>query len=386
MPARRNHRGSSRIDCSECKCRRTGDRSQSSHLFVLSRYRCSRTKARLYTSSSLSFTETSSPTTSHYLSSRYRIMMEDINAVSTPKELNMEELELMVQWCTATYRSISRDDTVDWIWRVVVPREAMHYPFLMHGILALSALHLAFNNSGTTKESYLMIARSYRSQARVGLEKVKGKLNDSNSNAVFALYHISIVSAFALPLTIEPHQDQTPLDELCEVFRLTKALGDSIPAIIDRVKIGEMKELVESSDPPPRMPDTSRLAIMALNRMNAALARQDPEHESDVYSPTIKYLGESLDKLARGGEIMIVAFQWIFQIPPRFIDLLRERQPFALIVVGHFAVILHSLREHWWMGEWGARLIRQVGQQLDTESKQSMDWVLDATGCYIPPR
>ncbi|KAB8212504.1 specific transcription factor domain protein [Aspergillus parasiticus SU-1] len=386
MPARRNHKGSSRIDCGECKCQRAGGSSQYPHLPVLSRYMCSRTKARLYTSSSSSYTEASSPTTSHCLASQYRVMMEDIDPVSAPKELNMEELELMIQWCTETYRSISRDDTVEWVWRVAVPREAMRHPFLMHGILALSALHLTFNNSGTTKESHLMIARSYRSQARVGLEKVKGKLNDSNSNAVFALYHILIVFAFALPLIIEPHEDQTALDELCEVFRFTKALGDSIPAIIDRVKIGEMKELIESSDPPPRMPDTSRLAIMALLRMNAALTRQNPEHECDVYSPTIKYLGESLDKLARGGEIMVVAFQWIFQIPPRFVDLLRERQPFALIVLGHFAVILHSLREHWWMGEWGARLIRQIGQHLDMESKQSLNWVLDATGCYIPPR
>ncbi|GAB1204245.1 hypothetical protein APSETT445_002894 [Aspergillus pseudonomiae] len=316
-----------------------------------------------------------------------RIMMGDhTNPASAPKELGVEELELMIQWCTATYRSISRDDTVEWIWRVVVPREAIHHPFLMHGILALSALHLAFDNSGTTKESHLMIARSYQSQARVGLEKVKGKLNNSNTNAVFALYHILIVSAFALPLIVESNEDQTPLDELCEIFRLTRAMGDSIPAMITGVKLGEMKELVESSDPPPRMPDTSRLAIMALLRMNATLARQNPAHESDVYSPTIKYLGESLDKFARGGEIMIATFQWIFQIPPRFVDLLRERQPFALIVLGHFAVILHSLREHWWMGEWGARLIRQIGQHLDTEAKQSLNWVLDATGCYIPPR
>ncbi|KAE8381106.1 hypothetical protein BDV26DRAFT_106593 [Aspergillus bertholletiae] len=311
-------------------------------------------------------------------------MVKEISPISSPKEPNMEELELMVQWCAATYRSISRDATVERIWRVIVPREAIHHPFLMYGILALSALHLASNSSGATKENHLITARSYQSQAQTSLEKMKGKLNDSNSNAAFALYHILIVSAFAFPLTREPHQDQTPLDDLCEVFRLTKPFGDTITAVIDRVKAGEMKKLVEPSDQPPRMPDTSRLATMALLGINATLAHQNPAHERDVYSLTITYLGESLGKLARGGEIMIVAFQWILQIPARFIDLLRERQPFALIVLGHFAVILHSLREHWWMGEWGARLISQIGQLLDLKSRQSLSWVLDATGCYIP--
>jgi hypothetical protein len=312
-------------------------------------------------------------------------MMTTINPVSLPKELNIQELELMVQWCTATYRSISRNDAVEWIWHAVIPREAMHHPFLMHGILALSALHLAFTSGGATKESYLMTARSHRRQARMGLAKVEANLTESNSNAVFALFNILIVFAFALPLTENPPGDQNPLDELCEVFRLTRTSADTITTAINLVSEGAMKQLVEFDDKPPRMPDTSRLAIMSLSRMNASLGMQNPEHEKEVYDTAIQHLGASLDKLARGGEIMLVAFQWIFQIPPRFIDLLRERRPFALIVLAHYVVIIHSLRGHWWMGEWAARLISHIGQHLCAESKQSINWVLDATGYCIPP-
>ncbi|KAF7589976.1 hypothetical protein BBP40_003467 [Aspergillus hancockii] len=304
---------------------------------------------------------------------------------SLPKELNVQELELMIQWCTATYRSISRNKAVEWIWHAVIPREAMRHPFLMHGILALSALHLAFTSSGATKESYLVTARSHRSQARIGLAKVQDNVNESNSQAVFALVNILVVFAFALPLTTEPLEEQTPLDELCEVFRLTRASTDTITTAFDLVSEGEMEQLVQVDDRPPLMPDTSRLAIMSLSRMNMRLAIQKPEHEKEVYDTAIQHLGTSLDKLARGGEIMIVAFEWIFQIPPRFIDLLRERQPFALIVLAHYAVIMHSLRGHWWVGEWAARLISQIGQHLCAESKQSINWVLDATGFCIPP-
>ncbi|KAE8356660.1 hypothetical protein BDV28DRAFT_83171 [Aspergillus coremiiformis] len=374
MPALRR---SSQTDAADhYRCRRvTYDR--------FSRYICSRVKSCRVRSTgpNASYLETSH----HILPSPHGNMVETISPTASPKDLNIQELELMVQWCTATYRSISRNKNVECIWHAIIPREGMRHPFLMHGILALSALHLAFTSSGTMKEHYLMTALSHRSQARVDLAKVKANLTDSNTNAVFALSNILIVFAFALPLTMDPHDNQTPLDELCEVFRLIKASGDTIPTIIDRVSQGEMKQLVEYEDPPLQMPNTSRLAIMALSSMNAAFTTQDPDHENELYSTAIKHLGDSLDKLSQGGEIMVVAFQWIFCIPPRFIDLLEERQPFALIILAHYAVILYSLRGHWWMGEWGSRLISQVGQHIGAESKQSISWVLDATGCYIPP-
>ena len=77
----------------------------------------------------------------------------------------------MMQWCTTTYRSVSRNSTVEGIWQGVVPREAMRHPFLMHGILALSALHLASSTSSTTgasKEEYLRTAKSHQQQAVAG--------------------------------------------------------------------------------------------------------------------------------------------------------------------------------------------------------------------------
>ncbi|KAE8388276.1 hypothetical protein BDV23DRAFT_159398 [Aspergillus alliaceus] len=382
MPALRNQQMPSRSGRCECMCRRIGNSKERPHFDIISQYMCSRVKAHI---STLPHSEISPSVASHCLAFQPAGRMEAINSCPSPKELNFEELELMVQWCTTTHRSIAHSDAAECIWHAVIPREAMHHPFLMHGILALSALHLAFTSSGGMKERYLMTALSHRSQARVGLTKVQDNLNESNTNAVFALFNILIVFAFALPLTMEPLKDQTPLDELCEVFRLTKTWAGTITALIERVGDGEMKQLVEYDDSPPRMPDTSRVAIMALCRMNATLTRQNPKHEHDIYSAAIKHLGDSLDKLARGGEFMIIAFQWILQFPPRFVDLLREREPFALIILAHFAVILHSLRGHWWMGEWAARLISQISQQLGSESKQSIGWVLDATGCYIPP-
>ncbi|OJJ62294.1 hypothetical protein ASPSYDRAFT_144025 [Aspergillus sydowii CBS 593.65] len=316
---------------------------------------------------------------------QYEDFMETSLAVSPAKELNIEDLELMVQWCTKTYRSVSRNGTVESIWQAVVPREAMRHPFLMHGILALSALHLAVASDDDLRDQYIEVSKAHQRQAVVGLGKISGKLKPHHYNAAFTLSNIMMIFSFALPEITGQTVSQSPVDEIHRVFQSTRKSRDVLTNVTDCVGNGELKMLLEYDTAQPKMPDTSRLAIMSLAQLNTNLARKDPHHEKDIYDTTIKHLGHSLDKVSRGGETMIVAFQWIFQVPARYMELFRKREPFALVILAHYAVIMHFLRRHWWMGEWSLRLIQEIGQHLDPNWRNSITWVLDATSYYIPP-
>lgn len=57
--------------------------------------------------------------------------------------LNLQDLELIMQWCNSTRHALSRKEHTDTIWCNIVPKEALSYPFSMHSILTLSALHLS---------------------------------------------------------------------------------------------------------------------------------------------------------------------------------------------------------------------------------------------------
>ncbi|PYI20896.1 Zn(II)2Cys6 transcription factor [Aspergillus violaceofuscus CBS 115571] len=406
MPARRSYRAPSRNGCYGCRNRQIKcpkEHPQCSHCTsdnIICQYISSssslvwpRVKSRSTTPTippARTTTSQSQPNTRIY--AQYRLVMDHSISPCPPPggELNIQDLELMMQWCTTTYRSVSRNSTVEGIWQGVVPREAMRHPFLMHGILALSALHLASatsSNTGASKEDYLRTAKSHQQQAVAGLAKVADHLDRSNCNAAFALSSIMVVFAFAFQGNPIPtvNTQSNALDALMDIFQFTRGSIDVQGEIIEWVADGEFSALLEYDNSQPKMPDTSRLAIMSLSRRNTNLAIKDPTHEKDVYDATINHLGFSLDKLARGGETMIIAFQWIFRIPSRYVELVRERKPFALAILAHYAVIIHSLRGHWWIGEWGTRLIRDIGQHLDAGWRESISWVIDATGCYIPP-
>ncbi|GAB1196158.1 hypothetical protein APSETT444_005425 [Aspergillus pseudonomiae] len=67
---------------------------------------------------------------------------DDETAHSRPS-LNLGDLELMMQGCNSTYQVLTRNERTDPVWRLHVPEEALSHPFLMHRILALSALYIA---------------------------------------------------------------------------------------------------------------------------------------------------------------------------------------------------------------------------------------------------
>ncbi|KAL2821788.1 hypothetical protein BDW59DRAFT_174125 [Aspergillus cavernicola] len=399
MPFRRSYKANSRHGCLECRGRRIKCGKQnpqcssclSRNLICEYLPRTStplawpKIKSRSSTPSIPPPAKASPPIVEPTFLAQYQDLMEPSTPGSLPQELNIQDLELMMQWCTTTYRSVSRNNTVECIWQAVVPREAMRHPFLMHGILALSALHLAVTSNDDTKEHYIRASKAHQSQALLGLTRVAGKLKPYHCNAAFTLSNIMMIFSFALPEIIGQTHSRSPLDELYQVFTTTRDSVDVLADITEWIGNGELKPLLQYDKAQPKMPDTSRLAIMSLAQLNANLARQDPHHDKDVYDATIKYLGYSLDKVSRGGETMIVAFQWIFQVPSKYMELYRQREPFALVILAHYAVIIHFLRRHWWMGEWAVRLIRDIGQHLDANWRKSISWVLDATGYYIPP-
>ncbi|KAL4797389.1 hypothetical protein BDV19DRAFT_44728 [Aspergillus venezuelensis] len=398
MPSRRTHRTSARHGCSECRGRRikcgkeqpqcsycTTRNQGCDYLPPTSSLPWPKIKSRSSTPSLPPSTKSSPTVVDPAFTAQYKDFMEPPISRSPVQELNIQDLELMMQWCTTTYRSVSRNNTVEGIWQAVVPREAMRHPFLMHGLLALSALHLAVSSDDEMRDQYIKTSKAHQKQAMLGLDKISGKLKQHHSNAAFTLSNIMMIFSFALPEISGRTPGQSSIDDLYDVFTSTRKSGDVLSNIADWVGDGELKPLLQNEKATPKMPDTSRLAIMSLTQLNANLDRQDPHHNKALFDTTIKHLSSALDKVSRGGEAMIVAFQWIFQVPEKYLELLQRRDSLALVILAHYAVILHFLRRHWWMDEWGIRVIREIGQHLDADWRNRITWVLDATSCYIPP-
>lgn len=350
-------------------------------------------------SDSIASTETTSssiemPPTMTDLAPRSKLSIEGQSALineapASEESCSMQDLELMMHWCTTTYQSMARDVSAELLWKTTIPQLSLRFPSLRHGLLALSALQLAGASRNLERKwRYLLAARGHHAQALAGLyPDGAGELTQSQCNAAFALCCVLLVWPFAYCLIHNSvAEDEKPdvLDEFLEVFELMRWLVKAMMTTVERVADGELWPLVRPSASRPTMPDMSRLVVGAMQRQNAIEASRNPTHEAGVYENAIEHLSECLQQLMNGGEPKDFAFCWPLRIPGRFQDLVREREPFALVVLAHYAVTLHHLRDSWWMGNWGTRVLKEIVQLLGPEWRELISWPIDATGCFVP--
>ena len=59
-------------------------------------------------------------------------------------DLNLVDLEFLHNYCTSTALTLHRDPPTIRLWSITVPEFGFIHDYVMHGILALSALHLGY--------------------------------------------------------------------------------------------------------------------------------------------------------------------------------------------------------------------------------------------------
>jgi hypothetical protein len=75
---------------------------------------------------------------------------------------------------------------------------------------------------------------------------------------------------------------------------------------------------------------------------------------------------------------------WLYRLPDGFVALVRRRDPGALVVLAHFALLLRTLRAAWWLDGWAEHLVARIAEMLTRGERGAyaswLDWVVDKMG------
>jgi hypothetical protein len=63
-------------------------------------------------------------------------------------------------------------------------------------------------------------------------------------------------------------------------------------------------------------------------------------------------------------------------VPQKFTDLLSQRRPEALAIMGHWALLLHHTRALWHVGDSGSHLLKSISQYLGQSWEHWLTWPL----------
>lgn len=304
----------------------------------------------------------------------------DTNNIALCAGLDCKGLELIINWVSSTVYTINPDDeALLRLCQTVILKQALSHKFLMHGLLAVSALHLA-DQRGNDWGSYSRIAMSHHNEGLTMFRAELRSIKASNYSAAIAFSSVTTIFSFALSRPLQ-ETSLSLLDDLAQIFQLAKGWHE-IVRVADNLELKGPANTDSQSQPKTgfSISADARHAFSHLHELNSTSVWQDGEHEGEVYAEVIDSLDHVYGKSVNGNSNPHMALEWVNMLPSRFFCLLKEHRTLALLVLGHYCVILDRFKHLWWLKGWSSGLLKVIWHKVDPVNRNSLAWPVEMAG------
>ncbi|KAL4812187.1 hypothetical protein BDW67DRAFT_178938 [Aspergillus spinulosporus] len=217
-------------------------------------------------------------------------------------------------------------------------------PYLFNELLVLAALHLGILRKAQ-KDLYRSHSAQLQNQALRLLQETRSELDPGGGIPSVPLrLHRGVRTIVGGNWSHLKQTSLKPVLEECEASVL-KNTSDGEDQVCSR-----LLELIQAAKLGDTFTRTYVEVIGALQLAMNVLQSRSP-----------------LEKLNR-------ALVWPVVVPGEYIDMLVHRRPEDLVLLAHFAALLHSCRDLWIFGDGGQFMIESISQYLGAEWEEWMEW------------
>lgn len=278
----------------------------------------------------------------------------------------MTHLQLFKNLDSREFLSFEPQDQISLMSSIIFTKYILPTPYLMHETLAFSALHISIRNP-YSRDFYRDYATGLQTRALVLFNDQLPALDLNPTNCTPIFLFASLIAAHLLCDTL--HHETLNLDHFIEKFTHCLTIHHGIIAISNqywgllretelgpRLKLGSelmadrdvpgsdctvLRQLIDGAAIQPDIRETYRTSIIQLQR---------------VFDAERAYPAEQFDSQ------MVSA--WAIIVSSEYIKLLRQQAPEALVILAHYAVLLHRCRYSWLYGQGGRFLIESICTHL----------------------
>ncbi|KAL4965751.1 Zn(II)2Cys6 transcription factor [Aspergillus stella-maris] len=288
--------------------------------------------------------------------------------------LDMTQLRLLVNWQHETCQFFSRDTETRIVWQIYLVEEALVSPPLMHGILAVSALHLALSEQ-SDQALWLETATAHKGEALQFLREGLGRVTDANARSMMGLSALVVAYAFgsALADTEISDTDKPSLEALNNVFVLCRGVHEITNQAYTVLRQSNFGPLFSPGDPSLAVPDYIKASFDHLDQLNAEFL-QHGNHDAATYSHVIEVMRDLAGHAFTQPNSMTLAAGWAIRATPEYLRYLQAKEPFALVVHAHYAGFLHSAKGNCFLQHWGRSVLEDIIGLLDERWKSYIGW------------
>ncbi|KAI1453536.1 hypothetical protein F4805DRAFT_363386 [Annulohypoxylon moriforme] len=307
--------------------------------------------------------------------------------------LTYEDMELLHHFSTdPTMGLCDPEESQQW-WQVHVPKIGFAHPFALHLILAFAAIHLAQKHPDR-REHLITEAGRHQTIGLRGTTEALRTLHPGNSSAVY----VAAIFASFCDLAFGPQSGEYLVfnnkGQEAKWFKFLKGVRS-----IMNSGVPPNFSTPEDGDTAP--PDSTPKQGLRYNPVYTEPFRAMRDYilrttiadyaASKTYMDAFDLLRETFDGVYAGLRIFqdakspfsVLIFRWLYLISDDFAARLQSKEPVALVIFAHFAVLFREMEHFWFLHGWPSHIVDGIYTQLEESERVHIKWPIDEFG-YEP--
>jgi hypothetical protein len=367
-----------------------------------------------------------SPSTLSALADSFEICFSD-----TPGFFKAKGKELLHHFITTTSATLATHNPTQQIWQVSIPKIATTHPYLIHGIVAATSLHLSgLHNEPDAKRAYINIALDQINASLSHYRKDVANITAENCEALFAFSTLTVVFIFrtarddsaALLSLAKQHQNvdrfwmaaqlttislkilngvrggakviltpswfwitQGPLAQLCERKWWPKDRALTSPRSIEDDRRLHQLEKLWMVPGRPYEPTHDHMGVALRNLRDCfALVAQLTTGSTLTTNGAAQFNNARLS--ATTGTLMDrgAVFTWPVSLTQEFLTLLEQQHPQAFALFAHWAILFHRISDLWFVDGLAHSIVVAAASILGKDRLSWIEWPIREIGLDLP--
>lgn len=294
-------------------------------------------------------------------------------------ELDAVDSLMLEHYFYSSYQSFSKNSQTEKVWLNVIADLASRHRFLIHGILACTALHMA-HIYPLQRELYVLRAYSHQDTALPLFRNELDYPTAQNCDAIMAFGYLLVVFSFATELdngqnsllvindtTDGPKETKFILPQWLHFIRVGCEMLDQV---WDQIEKGPARALADAWEIELDVGDSK---LPYLEEFVSFIPEDGSWSEKviSVYRDGASTLADAFaymdsESIKPDVSTWNILGLWFVRLDNEFYDLIFERHPGALILLAWYCVIMKRMESCWYFGGRPARLIASITDALDT--------------------
>jgi hypothetical protein len=303
----------------------------------------------------------------------------------------MSDMALLHHWITVAGHSILKTHEVNHFWHSVMPLVGFKYQYVIHSILSIAALHIAYTNPSERHNS-LLVAAEHHSKALDGFAEDIGHAGPENSSALFANATLTFFYAF---VSFSKMFEGEYVDRKARTARvlgtewipLVRGTGAVLHPLHEYVRTGPLSPLLDLHNFADLDPNDNSYSSEYNDCLTQLRKIWAGEEHAEVYDQTSEELRKCSTWMAQFritdrftntstwyNRFTSGPFIWLFNAPEKYFVLQHQRQPHALIIFAYYGALLHELDGYWWAEGCGRSIVNAVDECLGPYWSSEIEW------------